>query len=166
VNGSSPQGWLAFLARFWQFLLGSTLVAGGLVAIVVGYLGASGTVHVGLQVPYLLSGGLLGLALVVFGSALLIAHALGRQSRLLRRLVDEVQELEALGVAPVAPRAPAPSDGLVLVPAGASSFHRPGCRLLEGKTARRLKPETAARRGLSPCSLCDPLGSGDILPSR
>ena len=154
--------WRAFVARFWQFVLGATLVAGGIVAIVIGYLGASGTVHVGLQVPYLLSGGLLGLALVVFGSSLMVAHALGRQARLLRKLIDEVQELEALGVAPV--RAPA-GDGLVLVPAGATSFHRPGCQLLDGKTARRLKPDTAMRRGLSPCSVCDP-ATGDILPSR
>ena len=153
---TAPGAWSAFLGRFWQFVLGAALVAGGLAAIVLGYLGASGTVHVGLQVPYLLSGGLLGLALVVFGSSLLVSHALGRQARLLRKLIDEIQELEALGLAPTP--APAGADGLVLAPAGATSYHRPGCRLLGGKSARRLKPETARSRGLEPCALCDPAG--------
>lgn len=148
-----PKGWLPFLGAFWTFILGAALVAGGLVAILIGYLGASGTLHVGLQMPYLLSGGLLGLALVVFGSALIVSHALGRQARLLRRLIEAQRDLAARAPPPDGGRS---DDGLVLVPAGASSFHRPGCRLVEGKKARRLKPETAERRGLVPCDLCEP----------
>lgn len=149
-----PKGWLPFLGAFWAFILGAILVAGGLVAIVIGYLGASGTLHVGLQVPYLLSGGLLGLALVVFGSALILAHALSRQARLLRRVIEAQRELVARAAASDGEPG---ADGLVLVPTGASSFHRPGCRLVEGKKARRLKPETAERRGLTPCGICDPV---------
>ena len=140
--------WLPFLARFWPFILGSALVSGGLAAIVIGYVGASGTVHVGLQIPYLVSGGLLGLALVVFGSALLIVHGLNRQARLLERLERRER-----------PAPDPPANGLVVVPAGASSFHRPGCTLVEGKSVRRLKVATAERRGLAPCGLCDPLVS-------
>lgn len=145
------RSWLAFLGAFWPFLLGAVLVAGGLAAIVLGYLGVAGTVHVGLQLPYLASGALLGLALVVFGSALLVLHGMGRQTRLLRRLLEEARQ-------PVrgADTIPPSDDGVVLVTRGAARFHRPGCLLVEGKEARRLKPATAVRRGLQPCGVCDP----------
>jgi hypothetical protein len=141
--------WKPFLLAFWPFILGSALVMGGLAAIVVGYLGAAGTLVVGLQMPYLISGGLLGLALVVFGAALLLLHGLNRQARLLKGVLEEGRAASNGEASPT-------PNGLVLVPAGATAFHRPGCRLVEGKTARRLKPETAARKGLRPCPLCDP----------
>jgi hypothetical protein len=48
-------------------VIGAALVTGGLAAVVVGYLGASGTVLVAGQIPYLISGGLLGVALVFLG---------------------------------------------------------------------------------------------------
>jgi len=83
--------WMAFAAAFWPFILGCVLVAGGFAAIVIGYFGVSGTIYPGLQLPYLVSGVALGLALVIAGSALLVGHALGRQARLLRRLLAEVQ---------------------------------------------------------------------------
>lgn len=139
-----------FLLAFWPFILGTALVAGGLAAILIGYLGASGTLIVGLQMPYLISGGILGLALVVFGSALLLLHGMNRQARLTRRLLEQGRER------PAAPDGPS-GNGLVLVPSGAASFHRPDCRLVAGKRVRRLKPETATKRGLSPCGLCDPV---------
>lgn len=148
-SGGRP-AWTPFLARFWPFILGSALVAGGLAAIVLGYYGASGTLHVGLQMPYLLSGGLLGLALVLFGCALLVVHALNRQARLLERLLAQRS-------APAPPPPAEPANGLVVVPPGASMFHRPSCSLVEGKTARRLKIATARRRGLAACPLCDPV---------
>ncbi len=55
---------------------GIVLVVAGLVAIGVGWWGASGTLVVGEQMPYLISGGILGLALVVIGSMLLLAQSL------------------------------------------------------------------------------------------
>ena len=152
-RGGRRGPWLAFLGAFWPFLLGSILVAGGLAAIVLGYLGVAGTVHVGLQLPYLVSGGVLGVALVIVGSALLVTHALGRQARLLRRLLDETRATRS-DEHPVA----ASKDGMVVVPRGARRFHVPGCLLVEGKEVRRMKPSTATSRGLKPCPVCDPLG--------
>lgn len=143
--------WLAFLGAFWAFLLGAILVAGGLAAIVLGYLGVAGTVHVGLQLPYLASGGMLGVALVIVGSALLVSHALSRQARLLRRLLEQ-------GRAAASGPPDAREDGMVVVPKGARRFHVAGCLLAEGKEVRRMRPSTATSRGLDPCSVCDPLG--------
>jgi hypothetical protein len=141
--------WRAFLGAFWPFILGSALVAGGLAGIVLGYLGVAGTLHVGLQLPYLVSGALLGLALVVVGSALLVVHALGRQSRLLRRLLEETRRGQPSGDG----RAPE----MVLVAKGARRFHRPECLLVQGKGGRRMKPHTASAQGLEPCRVCDPV---------
>lgn len=148
------RGWRPFLVVFWPFILGSTLVAGGLAAIVLAYFGVAGTVFVGLQLPYVVSGGLLGLALVIFGSALILGHALNRQARLLRRLLEETRAARA-GEAGAAD-GPA-ADGMVVVPKGAASFHRPGCELVESKQVRRMRVDTATKKGLEPCRLCDPI---------
>jgi hypothetical protein len=129
------------------------LVSGGLAAIVLGYLGVAGTLHVGLQLPYLVSGGLLGLALVVLGSALIVAQVLGRQARLMRRLVERAAETAVLG----APQAVAHTeDGAVVAVKGARRFHRPDCLLVKGKDVQRLEVAAASSRGLEPCRVCDP----------
>lgn len=107
-----------------MLILGGVLVAVGLVAVLVGYVGASGTTNVYEQVPYALSGGVLGLSLIVLGSALIIRFSLARLLRFwLARIVYEHQvqtdrtveslgRIEALlagGAAPAA-RASAPVD--------------------------------------------------------
>jgi hypothetical protein len=73
-------------------LLGAALMPVGLVAVVFGYLGASGTNDFSSQVPYLLSGGVLGLGLTVVGAALFLRYSLGRYLRFwLLRLIFEEQ---------------------------------------------------------------------------
>ena len=47
----------------------------GLVLIVIGYIGASGTTEFSSQVPYLISGGLLGLGLIVVGGVLFLRYS-------------------------------------------------------------------------------------------
>src|SRR5919204_5027238 len=89
--------WVAFLAAFWPFILGCLLVAGGFAALVLGYFGVSGTVYPGLQLPYLVSGVAVGLALVILGSALIVTQVLTRQARLLRRPLGEGQYSEPIG---------------------------------------------------------------------
>ena len=146
--------WRAFLGAFWPFLLGCVLVAGGFGAIVIGYFGVSGTVLVGLQVPYLVSGAVLGLALVILGSSLIVVQVLTRQARLLRRMLAEVQP-ETLEEAAEGTR------GVLLAVAGGRSFHRAGCILVEGKAVHPVTADETRSRGLDPCRLCDP-----VLPSR
>lgn len=71
---------------------GFAVAAVGLVLIIVGYVGAAGTLNVGEQVPYLLSGGILGLALVAIGMTLVMRYSLARLFRFwLARLVHEHQ---------------------------------------------------------------------------
>jgi hypothetical protein len=72
-------------------LAGVALMGVGLVVVVLGYLGASGTNDFSSQVPYLLSGGVLGLGLTVVGAALFLRYSLGRYLRfwLLRLIYEE-----------------------------------------------------------------------------
>lgn len=81
------------------------LVAGvaGAVALFVGYLGVSGTLDPGKQLPYLISGGIGGLFLLGVAAALLFSAdlaALRSDIADLRRLVEEVSARDAAGDAP------------------------------------------------------------------
>lgn len=87
-------------------LVGAALMPVGLVLVLVGYLGASGTTELSSQVPYLISGGLLGLGLTIVGATLFLRYSLGRYLRfwLLRLVYEEhltadrqVDALERLG---------------------------------------------------------------------
>jgi hypothetical protein len=85
---------------------GIVLMPLGLVVVLIGYLGASGTTDFSAQIPYLLSGGVLGLGLTIVGAALFLRYSLGRYLRfwLLRLIFEEhttadrqVDALERLG---------------------------------------------------------------------
>ena len=85
---------------------GIVLMPLGLVVVLIGYLGASGTTDFTAQIPYLLSGGVLGLGLTIVGAALFLRYSLGRYLRfwLLRLIFEEhttadrqVDALERLG---------------------------------------------------------------------
>lgn len=87
-------------------LAGIVLMPLGLALVLVGYLGASGTTEFSSQVPYLLSGGILGLGCTIIGAALFLRYSLGRYLRfwLLRVIFEEhasadrqVDALERLG---------------------------------------------------------------------
>jgi hypothetical protein len=85
---------------------GVVLMPLGIVLVLMGYLGASGTTELSSQVPYLISGGLLGLGCTIVGAALFLRYSLGRYLRfwLLRLIYEEhttadrqVDALERLG---------------------------------------------------------------------
>jgi hypothetical protein len=72
------------LGERWLFALGGALVAGGFVAVIIAWVGTSRTVLVAGQIPYVVSGGLLGLGLIFLGGFLYFGHwvaVLVRESR-------------------------------------------------------------------------------------
>jgi len=139
--------------------IGLLLIALGLLAIGIGWNGAAGAggqikgvTDLRAQLPWLLSGGLLGLALVVFGSAMVIVHnARVDRSRLevkLDQLVDAVARSGGSA-------APASAAGLYV--AGGASYHRSDCRLIGSHDdARYVTATEAATEGLRPCRVCQP----------
>ena len=83
--------------------VGFGLVVVGILSILVAWFQAAGTAVASEQIPYAISGGLIGLSLVILGSALIIRFSLARLFRFwLARIVYEHQvqtdrTVEALG---------------------------------------------------------------------
>lgn len=140
---------------------GILLALVGFVLLFLGWNGAASYNFLPAQFPYLISGGLAGLALVVLGSALLIVQNAREERAILLHALAEIREAVergAVGGAPVATTALfADADAAGLVVAGGSSFHRPNCRLVEGRGAlQTMMVDQAEARGLVPCRSCDP----------
>jgi len=139
--------------------LGIVVCLLGAVILYLGWNGAASHNDIRKQFPYLVSGGVAGLALVVVGAALLVIEAVRTERTELQATLLEVKAaLENVGgnVATVAARPLLLTpDGAVV--AGASSYHRPSCRLVEGRDDLDvLAPEEARERRLAPCRICTP----------
>ena len=73
----------------WMLVPGSVAVLAGFVVMVLGWVGAARTAREIEQIPYLISGGLIGLALVVLGGLLLMSTFWVAVLRKLQREADE-----------------------------------------------------------------------------
>jgi hypothetical protein len=126
----------------------------GLLSILFAWNGAAGEPFVAAQIPYLVSGGFIGLSLVAVGCTMLVVQSAridrARLEAKLDVLVGAVEK--GLGNAGNAPR-----DLSGLVAAGSASYHRPDCRLIDGREeVSYLTPEEARARYLTPCRVCAP----------
>jgi hypothetical protein len=146
-----PSGPLRFGSR-----LGLITSAIGLLAIGVGWNGVAGNDLVVEQLPYLVSGGLIGMALVILGAAFTIAQNSREDAARLEAKLDElVEALAAGGSGGGAALTPADASGLVA--AGTASYHAPSCRLVDGREAiDYLTAVEAEERGLKACRVCTP----------
>lgn len=136
--------------------LSIVLIGLGLLILAIGANGIRSNGTVVQQMPYLLTGGALGLAFVVFGSAYLLVQNARQDRAKLEAKLDQL--LDALATLPQAgARADAPRDLSGLVVAGTASYHVPGCRLVDGREQTDfLTPAEAADRSLKPCRVCQP----------
>jgi hypothetical protein len=141
-------------------MLSLVLVAGGFLAIGLGWNGMARTASGDEQFPFIVSGGALGIGLIVFGVGLLLVSQIRTERRQLMNVLEVMARAvssASSGEAVETSSESAASD--VLVVAGPSTFHRPDCRLVQGKPGLdRLTIEVAQSSGLSPCRVCDPLG--------
>jgi hypothetical protein len=78
------------LSDYTLRLAAGVCTAVGVVAVLVGYLGVRNESDVALQIPYLLSGGLGGLALVGLGALGLLQYQLRVQARNNASLIEEL----------------------------------------------------------------------------
>ena len=143
-------------------LLGWGLALLGAVALFLGWYGVSGNALTAKQLPYVVSGGLVGVALVVLAAAVLATDDIRRQLARVRQMESKVTVLYDLliegdpAMAEEPTSADVRTDALVAVPGG-TSFHRSTCGLVAGKAeARRVTPRAISERGLKPCRICDP----------
>jgi hypothetical protein len=148
-------------------IAGGALAVLGLMFILLAWSGASRTPYLFEQVPYLISGAIGGLALVVLGGLLYFAYWMTRnvqatqeQADVMAQTLQRIEQMMAAG-AGAAPNGPiavpaARSNGKPYVTtAKGSMFHRPDCVVVAGKGD--LKAVTGDEKDLVPCKICDPV---------
>jgi hypothetical protein len=79
--------------------LAAALTIAGLVAVLVGYLGVRDESHIELQLPYVISGGLGGLALMGLGALVLIQYQMRLQARRFAEMTDSLDEWKEQAIA-------------------------------------------------------------------
>ena len=134
---------------------GLALAGIGLLVIGLGINVVTGQALIQGQLAALMSGGFIGIALVILGAAMLIVQNSREDRAALEAKLDLVAEaiLEAGGRV----KADAPQDLSGLVVAGTASYHVPGCRLVDGREETTyLTPAEATGRGLKGCRVCQP----------
>jgi hypothetical protein len=139
-----------------RLLSAVVLLALGVVLVMLGWYGAAHTNVLSEQIPYLISGGLLGLGLIIVAGILAASAAGERETRAFRREMAEAWARMAQS-SNGARRAPDAADAaqVVFVLSGGRSFHVAGCPLLEGKDGVT-QTTRAQASSLAPCKLCGP----------
>jgi hypothetical protein len=154
---------------FYLFVAGAVLVPLGVLVMVLGWYGAANTGYLFEQIPYVISGGLIGLGLVIVGSFAYFAYWLTRMFHQQREQADRtvavLERLEAkLAEAPAAAsiggagtRSAGSRNGGARYVATASGtmFHRPDCSVVANRP--KLRKVRGDEPGMEPCRLCDPL---------
>jgi hypothetical protein len=145
-------------------IVGGVLAPLGVVVVLLGWWGAAHSPYVFEQLPYVISGGLLGLGLIFLGSFFYFAHwmtQLVKEHRAqsaaiveaLARLQDEVG-MQASTVTHAVSTNGTRDGAIVLVATERGSMaHRSDCVVVAGKHGLR---QVSAGDDLAPCKLCDP----------
>jgi hypothetical protein len=144
----------------WLLIGGGILMPLGLVFILLGWAGASRTPLPFEQNDYLISGGLLGLGLVISGGFTYFAYwqtVRIRESRVqatdLTNAISRLEELLASGAMLGTGRTTVTKT--FVATASGSIFHRPDCAAVSGRTdLSKVNPENTKLR---PCRICTPL---------
>ncbi len=162
------------LRNTWPIIAGAILLPLGLAGILLGWHGAAHGRVDQQQIPYLISGGVLGLAGVIVGCFFYWSHWLYRiydqadlhhaeamrvQAELTRALIEALGHQPAAGqVAEVPSRNGTAAPAFVVTPTG-TNFHLPSCPIIANRlpTVRPVAAEETAR--LRPCRICEPLVS-------
>ena len=164
----------------WQVIAGALLLPFGIAVIIIGWHGAAyGNVDQK-QIPYLISGGILGLAIVVVGCFFFWAHwlyrlheqaeihheeALREQREMMKSLIDAL----AAGGGRVVTGA-SPSDVAIsangravgrsfVATATGTNFHTAGCPMVANRAGALRTISEQEAEGMKPCRVCEPLVS-------
>ncbi len=154
-------------------VVSAVLLPLGLALILLGWYGAAHTPYLFEQVPYLISGGLLGMGLAIVGGLVYFASWVARGASQQRQQGEEVAALlkdirEELRARPADPTARGVARSVtspnghasdLVATAKGGMLHRPDCAVVAGRTDLR---HVTDADGLAPCSLCAPLDA-DVL---
>jgi len=85
---------LRWIRNQWDRTTAVVAFAAGAMALLLGWLGASGTVYPAQQIPFLISGGLIGVVLIGVGAAMWISADLRDEWRKLDEIHDALVTAE------------------------------------------------------------------------
>ena len=147
-------------------IVGIALLPVGLTALLVGWIGVASNGLVFLQLPYVVSGGMLGIGLLFASGTIYLASWVSRTSAVQRRqneeLLTAVRQLQqTMTVLPLAGAGSgngngAPGQHFLATPSG-TMYHRPECAIVTGREdLREVEPDVT---GMKPCGMCDPLSA-------
>jgi uncharacterized membrane protein YedE/YeeE len=150
-------------------VVAAVLLPLGVLVIGIGWYGAAHTPYLFEQVPYLISGGLIGVALVI-GSGLFyfgswIARGASAQQQASAELADLLTQIrDELAARPATPAPRTRKEAKetnghssFVATAHGSMLHRPDCSVVVGRNDLHSVPADGS--GLQPCGLCEPLAS-------
>ena len=145
-------------------ILATLMLPAGVVTILLGWYGAAHTPFVFEQIPYLISGGLMGVGLLVAGGLLYVGSWMARLADVQRTESEKTretlrgvrQELEYLPGLVGGGGAPATQQAFVATRTG-TMFHLPDCSVVSGR--QDLRNVSGEEPGLTPCKLCGPLAT-------
>ncbi len=144
-------------------LLGLVLIVAGFIVIAKAWDGAANKTRVDSQFPYILSGGFMGLGMVVTGCSLLFLSTVRAERQILTQKFDEMSTLLARNLGRLAISSNGSGTNTEQVVAGGDAYHREDCTILQGKSGlTKLSVAQAAAEGLSPCRACDPPRPPDL----
>ncbi|MBV9284976.1 MAG: hypothetical protein JO176_10185 [Acidimicrobiia bacterium] len=151
----------------WLAIAGGVLMPLGVILVFIGWYGAAHTTRLFEEIPYLISGGLLGIVLSAIGAALYFGYWLTRLVAGERQTIELLARIEAkLDGAAIEGNGARPSGGaaasgaangtFVATPTG-SMFHRPDCPVVADRPQSELRTVKLPATGMAPCKLCGPL---------
>jgi hypothetical protein len=161
----------------WQILAGSILIPVGVASIILAWYGAAHARVDQQQIPYMVSGGFLGLGAIIAGALLYWAHWLYRiydqadlQHQQLMRSQAELRDA-LLGIASGgdhnmngsaggAVLSRPPSRARFVATASGNNFHRPECPIVARRPSGLREVASHEIQDLQPCRICEPL-TGD-----
>jgi CHASE3 domain sensor protein len=142
-------------------IVGSIAAPLGLVFIYLGWVGASRTPNLYEQIPYSISGGMLGMGLVFAGGFAYFAYwmtqlvrATQRSTAETRAVLERIESLLSGGAGTSSMVADLVPQQTYVATAKGSLYHRPDCASVAGR--KGLKKVDPAKTSLSPCRICNP----------
>lgn len=148
------------VAQIMSFLAALMLPV-GVVVVLLGWWGAAHTPFVFEQIPYLISGGLLGIGLLMAGGLLYLGSWLARLAEQQRKEGEELRgvivalrtQIERLPAALAPSETAAVATGTFVATKTGTMFHRSDCSIVAGRPDLR---QVNADDGLTPCKICQP----------
>lgn len=141
--------------------VGSILMPFGAILVLLAWYGSAHTTRLFEQIPYMISGGLMGIVLVIAGGFCYFGFFLARLLATSREMLDSLLRLEERFESMALPSGDAPVRGgrlptvaFVATKTG-TMFHRPDCPTVAGKPAAELR-SVRTTDGLTPCRICAP----------